>query len=255
MLGKELLQAGQMGDVMGPAYDYHGFKLQRHISDTATVITYKAADGSMKRMAVKDARFRNVLTFGTSGLNVPGLGNFAGAGASGTMYVAGGTISYQNPMPASVTNDVIFAQWNAGLKLDKTARQNCDIWMSYNNYKDSYGVIGVPAVAWCRNQELLGQPCDLANLYQGMVIYVCGDKLDELDASLPEYYNLRLGYERPTSDYPPVRCQIYDKTSTNIMHTSTECSSTGIRPVGCNSHTAERTKNTPGTAIPILELD
>ena len=52
------------GDNSGPV-EYHGFLLSRHPGNEATVIEYKAADGTQKKIAVKDAKFRSVQKFGT----------------------------------------------------------------------------------------------------------------------------------------------------------------------------------------------
>ena len=198
MLNRELLLAAGGGDplngVIGPAYDYHGFKLQRHISDLATVITYKAAGGATKRMAVLDAEFRSVQQFGTYGTDVHGLANFATRGKNGWYITGDSTIPDKHPMPDTVTNDAIFTQWADTLKTDNTAKANCDIWMTYNDRTDSQGIKGVPAVAWCRAQTLAGKPCDLGNEYQTIVIWACGDKLDEMDPNASAYHDMCLGY-------------------------------------------------------------
>ncbi|MBD5640950.1 MAG: hypothetical protein HDQ91_00835 [Desulfovibrio sp.] len=261
MLNRELLLAAGGGDplngVIGPAYDYHGFKLQRHISDLATVITYKAADGATKRMAVLDAKFRSVQQFGTYGINVPGLANFNTQGKNG-WYIAGdSSIPNMQPMPDSVTNDAIFTNWADTLKTDKTAKANCDIWMFYNDKEDKLvqSIKGVPAVAWCRAQTLVGKPCDLGNLYQNIVIFACGDKLDEMDKTASEYPNLRLGYTSTTAWPGFGRCQKYNGQRTDRRFSSTEYATNSERVVGYGGNCGSIFKYNLGAVVPILELD
>lgn len=198
MLNRELLLASggnplQMG--VGPVYDYHGFKLQRHSSQEATIISYKAADGTMQRIAVKDAKFRNVLQFGLQDRDMSGCGITDGRKITKPNFIASSTfIPCNKPMPDEVTNATLFdncSQWLAG---DKSAKANCDIWMTYNGQTDEKGIKGVPAVAWCRAQTLAGKPCDLGNEYENCVIFICGDKLDEMDPTYGAYPTFGLGY-------------------------------------------------------------
>lgn len=258
MYGNSLLLAGISGynDVTGPVIGYHGFKLQRHISNEATVITYKAADGRMKRMAVKDAQFRSVKQFGTDGIDVPGLTNFRSKNASDTVYIHGGSsgIPSTEPMPDTVTNEVIYNQWHALFATDKTAKENCDIWMSYNNQTDKQGIRGVPAVAWCRSQVIEGKPCDLPNKYETIVIFACGDNLDELDPTIASYPDLRLGYTATTARPGYGRCQKFNGQTSPMLFSSTEYDSYTVHHVYCDGTCGNYTKPTAGTAVPILEL-
>lgn len=194
MLNKALLAVGGgSSDAIGPVYNYHGFKLQRHISNEATIITYKAADGKIKRIAVKDAKFRAVLRFGTYNIDIPEMANFK---TTGYLYMLDGynTVPYNQPIPDEITNDRIFSRFTGFLITEKTARENCDIWMKYDNISDSQNTKGVPAVSWCRKQTIGGKICDLGNAYEVAVILSCGDKLDEFDATSNSYPILCLGY-------------------------------------------------------------
>ena len=241
--------------LMGPEVSYHGFRLQRHISDEATVITYKAADGSLKRMAVLDAKFRSVQKFGVGNMDVPELDSILLP--SGAQYVAGTTaIPNKSPMPDGITSDSIFAKWADLMKADKTARENCDIWMKYNNISDGYSQ-GVPAIAWCRSQLLKGVGCDLGNAYQNMVIFACGDKLDEMDRSALTHSDLKLGYTSTAYDGTYGRGQRVGTAKTTYRHTSTEsiyCSVINVCHDGqvCIGGT---NRHSNYSVIPILELD
>lgn len=261
MYGNSLLLAGISGhnDVTGPVIGYHGFKLQRHISNEATVITYKAADGRMKRMAVKDAQFRDLKQFGTQAIDVPGLTNFTSLlNASGNGMIHGITfnaIPDRQPMPDTVTNDVIYNQWHASLAADKTAKENCDIWMTYNNQTDRNHIKGVPAVAWCRSQVIDGKPCDLPNKYETIVIWVCGDKLDEMDPTAVSR-DMRLGYTATTAKSGYGRCQkAANGLVSDVLFSSTEYDASYVHGVYYAGGCSNSDKIGAGTAVPILELD
>ena len=96
---------------------HHGFLLYRHVGDEATVIQYKAADGTIQKMAVKDAKFREVLPFGTQGIDLPELNNFQSVSKNGGSYINGGSspLPTKVPLPTSLSNDLIFEQWGGRL--------------------------------------------------------------------------------------------------------------------------------------------
>lgn len=256
MRGRELLHAGiQYGDVTGPIANYHGFILQRHVSGKGTVITYKAADATIKRMLVLDAQYRSVQKFGTYTVDVPGLTNFQSQGASGWYVVGNDPIPNKEPMSDTVNNDAIYNQWNAAFATDKTAKENCDIWMSYNNKTDSNGIQGVPAVAWCRNQIVDGKPCDLGNEYETIVLWACGDQLDEMDPTGASYPDLRLGYTSTAWPERGGRCQKFNGLQSNNLYSSTEYSSDFVRVMLDAGYCHYVNKRVNCTVVPILELD
>lgn len=111
------------------------------------------------------------------------------------LYIAGNSsIDNNSPMPDTVTNELIYDNWAEIFKADKTAKENCDIWMKYQGKTSSSNVIDVQQVRWARDKTLGGKPCDIANMYELMVIWACGDKLDELDITAGIYPKLKLGY-------------------------------------------------------------
>ena len=244
---------------MGPEVSYHGFKLQRHISDEATVITYKAADGRLKRMAVLDAKHRCIVKFGMFGRTMREFEDFNfGNGAHGSRYIAGtSAVLSDQPMPDYVCNETIFANWGELLKSDKSARENCDIWWACKNYTaDSQGTAGVPAVSWCRNKLLDGEPCDLGNVYEVFVIWACGDKLDEMDVSRDKFPGLKLGYTATNASYPGQgRVYTYGNIKSASLMSSTNESPQSVYGIGNRSETIQAGKHIARTVVPILELD
>lgn len=260
MLGKELLLRGAMpiDGVIGPVYDYHGFKLQRHISNEATVITYKAADGTTKRMAVKDAKFRSVQIFGTYNTNISGVPDIINLNLGSTIMYIGGEyrVPHDKPMPESVTNNLIFQTWGSKMKITKSAREICDIWMTYNDKTDSASIKGVPAVAWCCSQTLIGRPCAMAKAYEILVIFACSDKLDDMDPSAVAYPTLKLGYTA-TGSTKYGRCQAYNGKVAELIFSCIESGANDVRRVTYEGNCvgASVYKKANGTAVPILELD
>lgn len=242
------------GIIAGPMYEYHGFKLGRHISGKGTVINYKAADGSRKDMLVLDAQYRSVQKFGTYGTDVPGLANFQAQGNGGRFVWENNSIDSKTPMPAAVTNDQIFNQWSETFVADSTAKANCDIWMTYNDKTDSQGIKGVPAVAWCRAQVVNGKLCDLPNEYQLIVLWACGDDLDEMDPTAASYPDLRLGYTSTNAHPNYGRCQKFNGVYADRLCSSTERDSTNVRNVTYVGDTYAILKNYNCGVVPILEL-
>ena len=252
MLGKELLQAGQMADVMGPVNEYHGFRLQRHISDEATVITYKAADGSMKRMAVLDAKDRAVCQFGAYKRD-SSLANFAGGSINNSERIVYNAVPLSieqrnSQLSAMINNGAIYEEWGEGLKADLTARENCDVWMQWC-YSTSY------APGWCRSKILDGTLCDVPNLYEAMTIWACSDMLDEMDKSAGAFPRLLLGYRSTASSTIGRKQMSANGDISQALWSSTEVSSDAVRRVFHDGSCGLHYKNYNGTAVPILELD
>lgn len=233
---------------------YHGFTLYRHESNEATIIEYKAANGTQKKIAVKDAKFRDGMQFGAVGTEPSQLVYFTAKNKSGGWYPEGlEQIDQSAPMPVTLTNEVIFQQWGSALAADKTAKANCDIWMAYNTRTDTAGIVGVPAVAWCRSQNIGGVPCDLANTYELICIWACGDKLDELDPTASAYPYMKLGYTA-LGDGVNGRTQKAKGYVISQLWSSTAFASVYTRRVGSTGHTGMYARNDRATAVPILEL-
>jgi hypothetical protein len=76
---------------------------------------------------------------------------------------------------------------------DKTAKQNCDEWMTRKSYKDSDSITGVPAVQHCRSVTINGVACDLPNVQELMLMFLEADAIDSLDPTVAQYPTYALG--------------------------------------------------------------
>lgn len=233
-------------------YEYHGFLLWRHESNESTCIKYKSAQGEQKVIAVKDAKFRSIQKFGAYGKE-SSLTNFTAKGIDNSYFIYGNSTIGNIPTPEYVNNDNIYNQWSTSLRLDKTAKENCNVWMTYNTSTDSKGVVGVPAVAYCRNQKVNNIPCDLPNIYQTIVIWACGDKLDEMDPTASSYPYLKLGYTA-FGDGSNSRTQEYNGILGYELWSSTEYDSYSVRRIGYSGYCSFDYKWDNYTVVPILEL-
>lgn len=257
MNSQTLLTFPRIFKIPNNAINYHGFLLWRHNSGEATCLAYKAANGFQNVIAIKDAKFRTVVKFGTYRTNSP-LINFPSANKYGNWFFnqEGTAISDQQPVPDWLTQDSVYEAWSPTLVFDRTAKENCDVWMTYQGIADSEGFVGVPAVEWCRNQKLQNKACDLPNEYQTICIWVCSDKLDELDPTASSYTDLKLGYSA-TGWRPYGRCQRANGLQSCNFYSSTEYSQFSVRDVFYNGncgYSGYSYKRIQGTVIPILEL-
>lgn len=232
--------------------DYHGFKLSRLCSGDATVITYKAADGTIQSIVVADAIYRHVKCFGLFGVFVNGLKWFQEGNVKGNYFIHSidkQVVNEHSPMPDFITNDLIYDLWSPSLKSDRTAKENCDILMQYVGITDDEEITGVPAVEWCRSQTIGGVQCDLPNLYQTMVIWICGDQLDLMDPTAEANPGMKLGY---TGDE---RCQHVGKETGTWLWSSTAESAMYTRYVGYAGNMLwVFSRKYSGTVVPIIEL-
>lgn len=202
---------------------------------------------------MKDAKFRSIQPFGTYAKNSP-LSNIATKSVEGSWYIVGSVnIPWSQPMPDNITNEAIFLNWGSILINDRTARENCDVWMLYQGQTDTQGVVGNPAVEWCRSQKIWNTPCNIPNLYQAMCLWTCGDKIDELDPTTSSYSTLKIGY---TAKGDPAygRSQKQGDLISYAIWASTEYSYTDARAVRYNGVCANYGKNQKITTVPILEL-
>lgn len=245
--------------ISGSWIEYHGFQLARHSCGEATVIKYKSANASIKYIAVKDAKFRNTCAFGTYGKDIPELGNFGTVGKNGGWDPASTssylTSPFTSPMKTEWTNDAIYNGWATTLLSDKSAKENCDIWMKYKSTTDTKGTVGVPAVAHARSQTIDGIACDIATEYQIICIWVCSDKLDEMDVTASEHPQLKLGCT--STGYPSRgRYQNGSGGQSAILWSSTECHLNDVRAMGCTGYCSSGNKSgSIGTAVPVLEIE
>lgn len=156
-------------------------------------------------------------------------------------------------MPDFFTNEAIFQNWSTSLKIDNSAKQNCDIWMKYNDYNDGY-VIGVPAVAHCRNQNILGVPCNLPNIYELICIYTCSNELDKLDPTASSYPGYKIGNTAIDAKLNEGHTMTDSSGIAYFMFSSTEYNSQRVRRVGYTGYCQQYPKNGLGQIIPVLEI-
>lgn len=233
--------------------DYRDFKLGRHSSGMGTVLHYMDLTGKEKDILVLDAAYRSDEVPGLAGFDVPELNdpdivsidkatrNIIGE------YGSNNNLSNSLKMPDRVTNEAIRTFWKKYLSADKSARENSDILLKYHSYIDSNGVVGVPLVAACRRIKINGFACDLPNIYQTMIIWGCGDILDELDPTASTNVKFDLCGTAYSSSNHRVRRTLCSSTEndTNSFY--------GVYWSGYCARYGSKIANTVG--VPILELN
>ena len=233
-----------------------GRKLYRHESDMGSVLEYY--DTSWKKIIVLDAMYRNSLKFGAYNVNVSTLTKYTNYYhiQPNPPYVkhkhcihgldASYIYSSDGQMPIQMSDLELNTLWANSID-SKTAKYNCDQWMTRNSYTDSQSIKGVPAVAHCRSIMINENPCDLPNIQQLMRIYVEADFIDSLDPTITLYPTKALGLRNPNGFWK------FSETL-NLAVSSTDYSKTGIRIIssaqGCSYVSKSRILN----VIPILEI-
>lgn len=172
-----------------------GRGLYRHSSDMGTVLCFN--DGAEREVLILDAQYRANRRFGMYHQD-SSLTNYT----SGYRYLNTSTNSITTTTAARVITD----SWiNSNICKDaNTAKQNCDVWMTYNNVTTSITsgsttvtMTGVPAVAYCRSISVNGTPCDLSNVQTLARIYCDAEMLDAMDPSKDTHSKYLLGSRNP----------------------------------------------------------
>ena len=109
-------------------------------------------------------------------------------GVANAVYVEGSTRQtsvYDYAVIAPITDAQLQSRFFR-LAQDQTARENCDVWMTYQGQTDSSSIIGVPAVEYARSLSITGisNGLDIPNLYELCVLFVEGDYIDTLDPTV-----------------------------------------------------------------------
>ena len=154
------------------AIEIQEFKLYRSDNDIATTIEYHWPTSSgefliKKKMEVIDAAYRGLdLVFGTHGKN---SANADVSGVSGTIA-------------ATDTNTTVCGYVKSAYT-EKTAKELCDVWMTYEGTTDSKGTSGVPAVKFCRDLTVDSEngQWDLPNIVQLAMIFAVRVTLNDMD--------------------------------------------------------------------------
>lgn len=118
----------------------------------------------------------------------------------------------------------------------QTAKDATDILMNYSD---------TAAAHWCRDQgEIVGIEGQLPNIYQTIVMYVCGDIIDSLDPTVASNPTLALGkYGANTYRWP-----------FTYAWSSTEYSSSAACSMYFHCGTEYSTKTNPYAVLPVSEL-
>lgn len=236
-----------------------GRVIYRHANNKGSVIEFNMFGKAMK-MFVADAQYRKKgLQFGAydkhGGLNTFDYvgSNSIWAGSTyyiyneGGVYQSGSNTQYYAGNDATL-NPVTDAQLQErfhGLRSDKTAKENCNGWITYKGTTDSERIRGVPAVEHCRNQYFDGiSACDLPNVYELLVIYVESDILDELDPTAASNMTLILSKMSNSRRW----------FGSDYIWASTGNSDSNAWYVGLGGYALTNGKGTSGVAVPVYEL-
>lgn len=226
-----------------------GRRLYTHASGKGVVIEYTDWSGP-KKMFVAGAPYRAAKKFGAYGWDSP-LANFSQKNANATDYIDGGStdITDGNSIPV-MTDAQLMAMW-PGFSTDKTARENCDVWMTRVGINDtaSTPINGVPVVEHCRaisDIEGIFGGCDLPNEYQLMIIFLEQNNIDALDPLSVANPEMRLGKEN-TNGW-------WNVTGTGYAYSSTESSSGSSWKVRREGRMTTGVKSSIHAVIPIREL-
>ena len=229
----------------------NGAIIYRHFNSDGCTIEYDAF-GKHTKLFVADAKFRASLAFGTYNTDST-LTNFNQSESSSSWYISSNQRN-QTDNPPALTITQLESMWKTGnpsLKNDKTARENCDVWMKFEGVYDSQNVLGVPAVVHCRNLIDIPQidgGCDLPNIFELMVIFLCMNEIDALDPTVQKYPQFALGNLRGLSS------KRWYFNNSNLAWSSTDFSSTQVRSLTYQGYAYMTTKQTVCGVCPIREL-
>ena len=203
-----------------------GFTLYRSENGIATTIEYNwpNSDGTLgerRKMEVIDAAYRGLsLQFGAASKD---SANTNLINLSGTM-----TVTSTNAQVCSMV-------YNASH--EKTAKECCDIWMTYEGTTDSSGISGVPAVKFCRDITAGGATTaatkwQLPNIVQLAMIFALRDTLNAIDPTASANTTKKIGTPYRTwssSEYGVSVCWCINPDG--ILTTATKNLAYGVVPI------------------------
>ena len=198
-------------------------------------------DGSTAKFVIALAKDRTKKKFGTYGTDMPGLTNYAVADTSGTWYLDGKS----NNNVITKTDAQMRSAWSASID-DNTAKQNCDVWMTKNSTTDTQGIVGVPAVAYCRSVTVGGVACDLPNIQELMLIRLEADAIDALDPTVAQYPTYALGSANTAG--------FWSFGGPSSAFSSTEYNIYYVQPVDSNGHCSIASKYGECGVAPVREI-
>lgn len=228
-----------------------GRKIYRHESDMGSVLEYY--DTSYKKIIVLDALYRDFLQFGAYNYTMTSLTGYTNYNHtqpnppyikySHIIHGLDESYSYSLDTPPIQMSDFELNKLWINSIDSKTAKYNCNQWMTRNTYTDSASIKGVPAVNHCRSISINDVKCDLPNIQQLMRIFVEADMIDALDPTLDSNLTKALGLKNSNGFW-----------GTTNAFSSTNYNATGIRQVGSGQGCSYTNKNVARFVIPILEI-
>lgn len=213
-------------------------KIYRHPSNEGSVIEFDMY-GAQVKLFVADAKYRTVKPWGASGTDAS-LDIFAGD----CQYInpSDDSDNRSGPLSYNLTDQELQARFPR-FKADKTAKENTDVLMTYNDTE---------AAHWCRAQNISGVGAlDLPNIYELMVIYLESDNLDALDPTAEQYPNMMLGYKM--LGYKATDGRFYN--TSGYTWSSTEHNPYGARSVNYRGRVIWDGKTNSCGVVPVKELD
>ena len=216
-----------------------GRMLYRHESNEGTVIEYQYW-GATQKLFVADAKYRSIKDFGaeetdTSLPNITAAYKFLVNGTTKSNTEAFTASEYTNWLTDSKIESTITTE----CKETKTARQNCDVWMTYSD---------TDAVHFCRNTlaDTFSGGCDLPNIRQLCTIYAESDQLDEMDPTASAYPAYKLGY---TAQYGR-----FNLNNNTRVWSCSEYSSKYCHDIGCNGYVYDDIRFVTYGVAPVREI-
>ena len=203
------------------------FKLWRGVNNISTIIEYhwpassSGGLGSVRRMEVIDAKYRGLnLQFGTYGVDT----------ANNNITGVSGTVA------ATATNTTVCGYVKSAYT-EKTAKECCDIWMTYDGVTTSSGstsTIGVPAVKFCRDITVDSEngQWDLPNIVQLAMIAAVRNTLNSMDPTANSYTNNKIltpSYTWSSSEYNTNFC--WSINSSGGLSSSYKDNAYGVVPI------------------------
>ena len=189
-----------VGRVMGEHYPFYpivpsdaiktdsGRYVYRHSSNKGCVLVFDRF-GRTVFMFFADAAYRSVKNIGCNGLDLP-LPNMT---ITGAITQSGNSISAKGDI--GIVPDNVLQQRFPIFANDLTMKELCDVWMSYSSYTDTNGIVGSPAVSYCRSTltDVFSGGCDLPDMYSLCAAYIEGDTIDSIDPTVDSYLNYAMG--------------------------------------------------------------
>ena len=251
---KEILMGNNSGDEGGSRITApSGRILYRHRSGKGTVMEFN--DGQPRKVLIADSTFRANRRFGTYGKD-SSLPNYTSHPSQ--QWYLNKDSSMTTTKAATITDSWL----NTNMVRDtNTSKYNCDVWMTYKGTSDStsnYGYTGVPAVEWCRSQNIDGQPLDLPNIQILMRIYCDAEALDALDPTIATNPKYALGSKNPQGAWYMGTAGSSGNSSNAYTYYSWSSSeyngSTTAWGVNYNGYVNDYRKFYEFSVVPVLEL-